>query len=262
MELSRKVGGGRGSALTVEIARYADVFGGHLREDGLRATLGRTMRFLHERARRPKVVAQRRGRTFSVGTAVLPYELGRYNGAWLNERTVEIAVARHLLSGLDPESVLEVGNVLAHYGQVGHTVVDKYEAIEGVINEDILDFRPDRTYSAVVAISTLEHVGFDEPTKNEHAPTEALAAMRSLLSPSGFLLVTVPLGYNPGLDADIATGAFSCARQFSLRRVSAENEWVADTIEAAKGCAYGSPYNNANAVYVGIDGPGAASVRL
>lgn len=262
MELSRRAGGGRGSSLTVEIARYADVFGGHLREDGLRSTLGRTLRFFHERIRRPKVVARRKGRTFSVGTAVLPYELGRYNGAWLNERTVEIALAHHLLSGVDPETVLEVGNVLAHYGHTGHSVVDKYEAIEGVINDDVLDFHPGRTYDAVLAISTLEHVGFDEPTKIEHAATSALAAMRALVSPSGFLLVTVPLGYNPGLDSDIATGAFSCQRQFSLRRVSADNEWTADTVEAALGSTYGSPYNNANAVYVGIDGPGASSVRL
>lgn len=262
MELSRKVGGGPAGPLLVELARYTGVARSHLRDEGLTSTVKRLGRFLRARALRPRTVAQRRGRTFSVGAVTLPYELSRYNGAWLNERSVEISLARHLLSGLAPDAVLEVGNVLPHYDRSGHTVVDKYEAIEGVVNEDILEYQPGRTFDAVVAISTLEHVGFDEPNKNPLGPALALDAMRSHLSPGGFVLVTVPLGYNPGLDDSIATGRFSCSRQFSLRRTSKDNDWVQDSVEAALDADYGSPFPNANAVYIGLDGPGTAAVRL
>lgn len=262
MELSRKAGGGVASALMVEIARYGGVARSHLNEHGLSATMKTAGHFIQARARRSKTVAGRRGATFRVESATLSYELGRYNGAWLNERSVEIPLAKHLLSGISPDAILEVGNVLCHYDRSGHTVVDKYEAIEGVVNADILNYEPGRTFDAVIGVSTLEHVGFDEPQKNPLGPVLALDAMRSFLSDSGFVFVTVPMGHNPGLDASIASGRFSCSRQFSLRRTNAANDWVQDTVDAALGAQYGRPFPNANAVYVGLDGPGAASVRL
>lgn len=232
MELSRKAGGGPAGALLVEVARYTGVVRSNIREEGVTCTVKKLGRFLQARALRPRTLAQRRGRTFSLGSATLPYELSRYNGAWLNERSVEISLAKHLLSGIAPDAVLEVGNVLARYGRSGHTIVAKYEDIEGVVNEDILDYQPGRNFDAVVAVSTLEHVGFDEAVKNPLGPALALDAMRSLLSPDGFVLTTVPLGYNPDLDDAIASGNFSCSRQFALRRTSAENDWVEDTVEA------------------------------
>jgi len=185
MELSRKTGGGPASALVVEVARYTAAARSHLRDEGLTASLKTVGRFIKTRAMRPGTVARRQGRSFTIGSATLAYELGRYNGAWLNERTVEVPLAKHVLSGLPPRTVLEVGNVLPRYGRTGHTVVDKYEAIEGgVENEDILDYQPDRTFDAVVAVSTLEHVGFDEPVKNTSGPALALDAMRKMVSAS------------------------------------------------------------------------------
>lgn len=180
----------------------------------------------------------------------------------MNERTVEVPLAKHVLSGLSPRTVLEVGNVLPRYGRSGHTIVDKYEAIAGVLNEDILAFQPDRSFDAVVAVSTLEHVGFDEPVENPLGPVLALDAMRKLVSANGFLLVTVPLGYNPDLDDSIVTGQFACARQFGLRRTNADNEWVEEPLEGLIGTKYGSPFPNAIGLYIGLDGAAANSVRI
>ena len=42
--------------------------------------------------------------------------------------------------------LLEIGNVLSHYFKWDHDVVDKYEKVEGVINEDVVDFRPSKKY--------------------------------------------------------------------------------------------------------------------
>lgn len=262
MELSRKTGGGPASALVVEVARYTGAARSHIRDEGLAATLKTAGQFIQSRVSRSRTVARRAGSTFTIGSATLAYELGRYNAAWLNERSVEVSLAKHVLSGISPKVVLEVGNVLPRYGRGGHTIVDKYEAIEGVQNEDILDYQPGRTFDAVVAVSTLEHVGFDEPVKNPLGPALALDAMRKLVSPNGFVFVTIPLGYNPGLDALIQSGQFTCARQFGLRRTNADNEWVEDSVDALVGMKYGRPFSSANAVFVGLDGPGAPSVRI
>jgi len=54
-------------------------------------------------------------------------------------------------------NILEVGNVLAHYFNVGHNVRDKYEKYYGVINEDVVMFKPAEPCDLVVSISTLEH---------------------------------------------------------------------------------------------------------
>lgn len=167
------------------------------------------------------------------------------------------------LTGIAPHTVLEVGNVLGHFGSPGHTVVDKYDSGPGVLNQDILDYYPGRTFAAIVAVSTLEHVGFDRPeTPDPDAPAKALAALRRLLSPDGVLLVTVPIGYNAGLDASIAAGDFSCERQFCLQRVSVDNDWVQTDLQQALTSRYGAPYADGNAVFVGLDGAGSAAARL
>jgi len=61
---------------------------------------------------------------------------------------------------------IEVGNVLFHYFDISHEVVDKYEKAPGVTSENILDFRPERRYDLIVYISILEHVGFDKPPRD------------------------------------------------------------------------------------------------
>lgn len=263
MGLWPKLDGSRRSALAAEVAGYVEVARFYLRREGLGSTLTRLGRFLKDRAARPQTIAQRRGQTFTVGSATLSYELGRYNGAWLTERSVEISLAKHVLHGIQPSDVLEVGNVLTHFGRSKHTVVDKYDKRPNVLNEDILDYRPGRTFDAIVAVSTIEHVGFDQPeTPDSEAPTKALAALRDLLSPTGFLLVTVPFGYNAGLDASIASGRFACERQFCLQRVSADNDWREIELAQALGAGYGAPYADGNVLFVGLDGPGVAAARL
>lgn len=61
-------------------------------------------------------------RTFSYRGAQLAYFVHRHNYTWLNERAVEIPIARLALTGVGNGRVLEVGNVLSHYGSArrGH----------------------------------------------------------------------------------------------------------------------------------------------
>ena len=62
----------------------------------------------------------RGGRRFRFDGAELPYFYHRYNRTWLSERAVEIPLAFEWLRRAAGARVLEVGNVMAHYGVRGH----------------------------------------------------------------------------------------------------------------------------------------------
>ena len=84
-------------------------------------------------------------------------------------------MARDFLEHHSSGKVLEVGNVLSWYGPVHHDVLDKYEVTSGVINQDVVDFVPRHQYNVIVAISTIEHVGWDETPRD---PTKVLRRER------------------------------------------------------------------------------------
>jgi hypothetical protein len=106
-------------------------------------------------------------KTFIFNGKTYYYFVHKYNTTWKNERAVEVPiiwdiVREHYRQG---KRVLEVGNVLSHYFRIFHDVLDKYEVAEGVINQDVVDFKPAWKYDLIVSISTLEHVGWDEEPK-------------------------------------------------------------------------------------------------
>jgi SAM-dependent methyltransferase len=164
--------------------------------------------------------------TFRFAGADLAYVHDAAGFTWANERAVEVAVARHALRSAAGERVLEVGNVLAHYGERGHLVVDKYEDGPGVVRRDVLDLGPqDGPFDLVLSISTVEHVGWDEQPRDEEAAVRALARLRSLVAPGGRLVVTVPVGYHPRLDAAIRGGALAGGELRALRRGGRGRPW-------------------------------------
>jgi len=146
-----------------------------------------------------------------------------YNTTWKNERSLEVPIIWGMVEEYQGKRILEVGNVLHHYFPCRHDVVDLYEKYPGVINQDIVDFRPSKKYDLVVSISTLEHVGWDCKPRE---PGKILTVLKTLiehaLAPKGKIVVTVPLGYNAELDKFLAEGKInfahiSCFRRSSLR---------------------------------------------
>jgi SAM-dependent methyltransferase len=119
-----------------------------------------------------------------------------HNTTILNERSVELAVAFQFLSEVLGDG-LEVGNVISHYRQSSHRIVDLYERADGVDNVDVFDITG--SYDWILSISTVEHVYWDDQG-NPTGATRAVKHLRSLLRPGGRLLVSVPLGWNPPLD--------------------------------------------------------------
>lgn len=149
----------------------------------------------------------------------------RHNATWLNERAVELSVAKRALDDADCGRVLEVGDVLGHYFRCDHEVVDKYERGRRVIPIDVLDFRPRERYHLVLSVSTLEHVGWDEEPRDPDRALAAVEHLTELLTPGGRLLVTLPVGYNGVLDRAIATGSTPFSSVRALRREASGHTW-------------------------------------
>ncbi|UGS38735.1 class I SAM-dependent methyltransferase [Capillimicrobium parvum] len=171
----------------------------------------------------PHIVLRNRGGGFALDGVRRPYHYARYNLTWLNERAVELPLALEVMRR--GGRILEVGNVLAHYGELGHEVVDRYERAPGVRNIDVLSLEPGREWDRVVSISTVEHVGVDDEPRD---PTRAVDAVRLLagrVAAGGDLLITVPVGYNPVLDRALAAGEAGDLHVSALRRTGPGPRW-------------------------------------
>lgn len=155
----------------------------------------------------------------------VPYFHHRYHYTWMNERSVELALARQVVDGVDAADLLEVGNVLAHYVRDGHTVVYLYEHAPGVINADVVDLELERRFPLIVSISTLEHVGLDEDDIDPEKCGRAVEHLRGLLAPGGRLWATIPVDYNRDLDRRIRAGELPFDRLRALRRDSHRAGW-------------------------------------
>lgn len=155
-----------------------------------------------------------RRRLFELAGRRYPYLVHPYNFTWMHERAVEVPVARAVLDDHAARGarILEVGNVLSHYGPIAHDVVDKYERRPGVRNVDVLDLDPAERYDLVVSVSTLEHVGVDDSPHDPRRAVTALERLREMVAPGGQLFVTIPLGYNLPLVESVRTGGLPDVR--------------------------------------------------
>ena len=174
-----------------------------------------------------------RGETFQAWPDApgLKYLVHPHNSTWRNERAVEIALAADFLERHGTGTGMEFGNVLSHYNLArGWPVVDKYEQRPGVINVDILDYRPRTALDCLVSVSTLEHVGWDERPREDDKAIRAFHHLRAMLAPTGQMLLTVPMGHNTPLDAAILAGELPVERQMTL--VRQDGRWRrTDTLE-------------------------------
>lgn len=223
-----------------------------LKERGLGFLIGDVFDLASAYVTYPFLARKRGQRTFTVGDRSYHYATDHYNRAWRNERAVELALGRGFIDEHDGQRLLEVGNVLHHYGASEHDVLDKYEDAPNVINDDIVDFAPDTPYKAVLSISTLEHVGWDERPREPDKTLRAYHALRAMLAPDGAMLLTCPIGQNSYLDDYIQHEALDFPERHYLQRVSRGNEWREVDLSAVRGAKYHRPYRNANALFVGI----------
>ncbi len=174
-----------------------------------------------------------------------------YNMTWENERCVEIPVVLAEMQAANGKPVLEVGNVLSHYIEARHDILDKYEMDENVVNADIVGYSPAKKYALIVSISTIEHVGWDERPREPEKIFGAFSSLENLCADCGKALVTMPLGYNPTADSIVREAKLPKWKWSFLKRTG-ENEWKEVGVGGTDGAIYNKPYLGANCLAVGI----------
>lgn len=172
-----------------------------------------------------------------------PYFYHLYNCTCLNERAIEIPIVWELIKNCQGKSILEVGNVLAHYFSFRHDIIDKYEKFDGVINQDIVDFKPNKNYDLIVSISTLEHVERFQL---------AIQNLKDHLKPGGKIIATLCLGYNSEIDKFAGENMTGFQRQYFMKRVSDNNEWQEVNYDEVRGIKYDYPGWTARGLLIGI----------
>lgn len=195
--------------------------------------------------------------TFEFNGKSARYFRHAYNNSFDNERTIEIPIVQQYVDQLAKNArVLEVGNVLSnyHYG-LKREILDKYDSSPMItFKQDIVDFKPANKYDLIIGISTFEHVGWDEDIKDPNKIEQSLRNLKTnALNPKGLIVTTFPLGYNDHLDHLMETkGTELFTEAFFLKRVSDDNKWQQVKYADVKGAKFDQPFNNANAMVIGI----------
>jgi len=181
------------------------------------------------------------------------YFYHRYNAAFTNERVIEVPISRKILEKYKGQDILEVGNVLNRYYSLDHEVIDKHEKYHGVINQDVINFNPDKLYDLIISISTLEHVGFSMGEKKESGKFQkAVNNLLRLLRSGGLFFITLPMFYNEEIDTLIINNKMVFQEEYFMKRVSALNQWVqVEKRDALTGPRYNSKYIWGNLIYFG-----------
>lgn len=195
----------------------------------------------------------RRTKKFIFNNHLYHYYYHLYNRTIASERIVEIPIAQHIMEIYQGKDILEMGNVLNHYFDQPHDVLDKYEKGKGVFNEDVVNFRSPKRYDLIISISTLEHVGFSygEEHDSKKIP-KAISNLKRFLKPGGKFFVTLPIGYNQYLTKLILDKKTGFNKTYFMKRISYMNDWKQVDFTEIKNCAsYDTLYANSSALFVG-----------
>jgi hypothetical protein len=160
--------------------------------------------------------------TFEFQGTTYKYFFHSYCTTWRNERTVAVPIIWNLVKRYEEHNkkILEVGNVLSYYyDEVSHDILDKYEIMDGVINEDVVDYKPAKQYDLIVSIVTLENVGWSESPRESFKFLRAYENLKSLLSPRGQLMLVVALHFNSEFDSLSRSGKICFSKQYFMKHL-------------------------------------------
>jgi hypothetical protein len=190
-----------------------------------------------------------------------------YVTTWRNERAAVIPIIWDIVkkSREQEKTILEVGNVLSYYFKVDHDILDKYEIMDGVINEDVVDFDSLKRYDVIISIFTLVVVGWSEDIEayrtganssgvSPRDPNKVLRAINNLnrlLAPRGQIVVFHPLGLNPAMDKLLKSGELRFDKQYYLKRISGYRWKEVDGLDLNE-VKYDKSIPSANEVLIGV----------
>jgi len=181
------------------------------------------------------------------------YFYSLYGSTWRSERAVEIPIVWNIVdkSKSEGQKILEVGNVLSYRFNVSHDILDKYDKLDGIINEDVVDYNPPYKYDLIVSISTLEHVGYDEEYKDPMKIVRSLQNLKRLLNCGAKLVVTLPLGYNKEMDSNLNKKIIVFDKIYYMKRIK-KDEWKQVMEIDPSDVDYDKSIPSANAIIIGI----------
>ena len=190
--------------------------------------------------------------TFEFRGTTYRYLFHPYCSTWKNERCVVIPIAWKKVLDYQAQgrSILEVGNTMSYVYEIGHDVLDKYEIIDGVINEDIADFRPKSKYDFIFSLITLQYVGWYESPREPLKIVRAMENLRNILAPDGAIMVIHPFGHNPVMDRLLTDGTLRFDKRFYLKRISGY-KWEEADWESVKETRYDYSIPTANGIFIG-----------
>ena len=138
-----------------------------------------------------------------------------YNNAAENMRTLEVPIIHEYLRHQSAfDYILEIGNVLSHYGKTTWDIIDLKE---GPIKQDLMTWEPQTQYDLIVSISTVEHINA--------SPEDIIQKIRSLLTLGGKAIITLPTGYNPEWDKSLLGGELNVIVVGCMERRD-DNSWI------------------------------------
>jgi len=139
-----------------------------------------------------------------------------YNNAAENMRTLEVPIITEYLRHRSAfDDILEIGNVLSHYGRTTWDIIDLKE---GPIKRDLMIWEPEQLYDLIVSISTVEHI--------QASPEEVIQKIRSLLTSEGIAIITLPTGYNPKWDKSLLSGELTATVVGCMERIDVDGSWI------------------------------------
>lgn len=174
------------------------------------------------------------------------YFYNLYNNTKQNERCIEVPIVWDIVRKTTGR-ILEVGNVLSHYFDVDYDIIDKNEKAKGVINIDVNDFKPEVKYDLIVCISTLEHVSEDPEVL-----MNTFNHLKFLLSTTGKLVITFPIGQNKTLDTLLKNNNFLPMSIFYMKRFGKYNNWKQSDYDAVKDSQHCRPFPSGNGIVIMI----------
>lgn len=165
--------------------------------------------------------------TFSIGGVTARYCREYFNEAYLNERSVEVALGRWFLNRFPAGTatppdwpVMEVGCVMPYYGAQDHEIVDI--ADEHPRNRKANALTENLRGRNVLSISTIEHMQRSE--YGNGSDEDSITFLRKVTTEARHWLVTWGVGYNPTLDAWVQANP-QLTRTF-LKRLNWKNEYA------------------------------------
>ena len=229
------------------------------KEEGLYHLIGTTPKYLFDVCfnRIPNYLVflyyswSKTSETFEFQGTTYRYLFHPYCSTWKNERCVVIPIAWQKVLEYEAQrkNILEIGNMTSYVYKVGHDVLDKYELISGVINEDIVDFHPTTKYDFIFSLMTLQYVGWYESPREPMKIVKAMENLRHILAPGGAIMVIHPFGHNPVMDQLLTNGTLRFDKKFYLKRICGY-KWEEADWESVKETRYDYSVPTANGVLI------------